>query len=218
VTTPTSNHAVQPYKIGLFGGTFDPIHVGHVAPVRAARAALGLERVFFLPTAHPPHKAARRFAPALARFAMVELALLDEEGMFASTHELREEPSYTVETLEHFGAELPGADLHLILGSDSLAEIQTWRRWRELPRLARLVVLTRPGSEAALRPQVLPAPLRAAWETGRVLLVEHEPVPVSATELRLALTMGAEPPAGSLHPRVLDYARKYRLYDETSAR
>ena len=206
------------YKIGLFGGSFDPIHIGHVAPVRAARLALGLERVFFLPTAQPPHKPGQRFAPALSRFAMVELALLGEEGLFASTHELREEPSYTVETLEHFQAELPGADLHLILGSDSLAEIQTWRRWRELPRLARLVVLTRPGSEDALRPQTLAAPLRAAWETGRVLLVEHEPVAVSATELRLSLAVGGEPPPGALHPLVLDYARKYRLYDETSAR
>lgn len=207
-----------PHKVGLFGGSFDPIHVGHVAPVRAARAALGLERVFFLPTAHPPHKASRRFAPALARFAMVELALLGEEGMFASTHELGPEPAYTVDTLEHFRAELPGADLHLILGSDSLAELPSWRRWQELPRLARLVVLTRPGSEDALRPQTLPAVLRAAWQTGRVLVVEHEPVPVSATELRAVLARGGEPPAGSMHPLVLDYARKYRLYDETSAR
>jgi len=205
-------------RVGLFGGSFDPIHAGHVAPVRAARAAFSLERVFFLPTGNPPHKSGRRFAPALARFAMVELALLGEEGLFTSTHELRDEPSYTVETLEHFQAELPGADLHLILGSDSLAEIQSWRRWRELPRLARLVVLTRPGSEEALRPQTLAAPLRAAWETGRVLLVEHEPVPVSATELRAVLARGEHPPAGTIHPLVLDYARKYRLYDETPAR
>jgi nicotinate-nucleotide adenylyltransferase len=123
-----------------------------------------------------------------------------------------------VETLEHFQAELPGADLHLILGSDSLADIQSWRRWRELPRLARLVVLTRPGSEDALRPQTLAAPLRAAWETGRVFLVEHDPVAVSATELREIIARGEQPPAGSIHPLVLDYARKYRLYDETSAR
>lgn len=206
------------HKVGLFGGSFDPIHMGHVAPVRAARAALGLERVFFLPTAQPPHKAARRFAPALARFAMVELALLHEEGLFASTHELGPQPAYTVETLEHFRAELPGADLHLIVGSDSLAELESWRRWRELPRLARLVVLTRPGSEGALRPELLPAELRAAWQAGRLLTVEHEPVPVSATALRAVLAAGDEPPAGSMHSLVLNYARKYRLYDETSAR
>ena len=206
------------HKIGLFGGSFDPIHVGHVAPVRAVRAALALERVFFLPTAHPPHKAARRFAPALARFAMVELALLDEEGLFVSTHELGAQTAYTVETLEHFRAELPGADLHLILGSDSLAQLQSWRRWRELPGLARLVVLTRPGSEAALSPDSLPAELRAALDEGRIVAVAHQPVAMSATELRAILARGGEPPAGSLHPLVLNYARKYRLYDETPAR
>ena len=205
-------------RVGLFGGSFDPIHLGHVAPVRAARAALGLDRVFFLPTAHPPHKPGRHFAPALARFAMVELALLGEEGMFVSTHELGPEPAYTVETLEHFHAELPAVDLHLILGSDSLAQLPNWRRWRELPQLARLVVLTRPGSEAALRPESLPAELRAAFDDGRLVAVEHEPVAVSATELRAILARGEEPPAGSLHPLVLDYARKYRLYDETPAR
>ena len=205
-------------RIGLFGGSFDPIHAGHVEPVRAARVALGLDRVFFLPTAHPPHQSGRHFAPALARFAMVELALRGEEGMFASTHELGEAPAYTVETLEHFHGELPGVDLHLILGSDSLAALTSWKRWRELPRLARLVVLTRPGSEAALRPESLPPELRDALDDGRLVAVEHPPVDVSATELRAVLARGGEPPAGSLHPLVLSYARKYRLYDETPPR
>jgi nicotinate-nucleotide adenylyltransferase len=204
--------------IGLFGGSFDPIHAGHVAPVRAARAALGLERVFFLPTAHPPHKAGLRFAPALARYAMVELALLGEEGLFVSTHELGAGPAYTVETLEHFHAELPGSDLHLLLGGDSLAELPSWRRWRELPSLAKLVVLTRPGWEGAACVGALPAALQAAAGAGRLLFVEHEPVAVSATELRAKLAAGEEPPAGAMHPLVLDYARKYRLYDETTAR
>lgn len=205
-------------RIGLFGGSFDPIHAGHVALVRAARAALGLERVFFLPTAHPPHKPARRFAPALARYAMAELALLDEEGLFVSTHELGSDPAYTIETLEHFHAELPGSDLHLLLGGDSLAELPSWRRWRELPVLARLVVLTRPGWERAARREALPPELQAAADAGRLLFVEHEPVPVSATALRAALAAGETPPAGAMHPLVLDYARKYRLYDETTAR
>ncbi|HEV8240656.1 MAG TPA: nicotinate (nicotinamide) nucleotide adenylyltransferase [Thermoanaerobaculia bacterium] len=205
-------------RVGLFGGSFDPIHAGHVAPVRAARAALELDRVFFLPTAHPPHKSGRNFAPALARFAMVELALLGEEGMFVSTHELGAEPAYTVETLEHFHAELPAVDLHLILGSDSLAQLPSWRRWREIPKLARLVVLTRPGSEPPLNNGSLAPELRAAFDDGRIVAVEHEPIDLSATALRAILARGEEPPAGSLHPLVLDYARKYRLYDETPAR
>jgi nicotinate-nucleotide adenylyltransferase len=200
-------------RIGLFGGSFDPIHCGHVAPVQAARAALGLDRVFFLPTAHPPHKTGRRFAPPLARFAMVEMALLDEEGLFVSTWELRDEASYSVETLEHFTHELPGADLHLILGSDSLADLTTWRRWDELTGLARLVVLARPGWDpAAVRAGLAPA-LQEAWDVGRIVAVEHPPVDVSATAIRAALAAGDAPPPGCLDTRVLDYARKYRLYE-----
>jgi nicotinate-nucleotide adenylyltransferase len=205
-------------RVGLFGGTFDPIHAGHVTPVRAARAAVALERVFFLPTAVPPHKPGRRVAPATARFAMVELALLHEEGFFVSTHELGPEPAYTVETLEYFHRELPGADLHLLLGSDSLAALPGWRRWQELPQLATLLVLTRPGSESALRLDALPGELREALDSGRLVFVEHEPVAVSATALRAALGAGEDPPPGAMHPLVLDYARKYRLYDETTAR
>lgn len=202
-------------RIGLFGGTFDPIHRGHVEPVRAARVALHLDRVFFLPTAHPPHKAERRFAPPLARFAMAELALLDEEAMFVSTHELRDQPVYTVETLEHFTHELPGAELHLIIGSDSLAALTTWRRWQELSRLARIVVLARPGWEPDAVRDTLQAELRQAWDVGRIVAVVHEPLAISATAIRAALAAGDAPPAGSLHPRVLNYARKYRLYEAT---
>ena len=100
-------------KIGLFGGSFDPIHRGHVEPVREARRRLGLERVIYLPTATPPHKPRRALAPALARFAMVELALLGEEGLYVSAHELTpERPAYTVETLEHFRRQMPEAELH----------------------------------------------------------------------------------------------------------
>ena len=202
-------------KVGLFGGSFDPIHVGHVAPVREARRRLGLDRVYFLPTAQPPHKPGRRRAPALHRFAMVELALLAEPGLLVSGHELVERPSYTVETLEHFHAAWPGADLHLLLGADSLAELTSWRRWQELPRLARLVVLARPGWEwAAVEPRLDPV-LRAASAAGRLVTVENEPQPFSSTAVREALARGVQPPPGSVHPLVLDYARKYRLYDET---
>jgi nicotinate-nucleotide adenylyltransferase len=201
-------------RIGLFGGSFDPIHAGHVEPVRAARRALGLDRVFFLPTAHPPHKSGRRFAPPLARFAMAEMALLAEDGLFVSTWELRDEAVYTVVTLEHFTHELTGADLHLLLGSDSLAALATWRRWQELPRLARLVVLARPGWDpAAVRATLLPE-LQHAWDIGRILAVEHPPVDVSATAIRAQLAAGETPRAGCVHPRVLDYARKYRLYED----
>src|SRR5947208_4241718 len=101
-------------KVGLFGGSFDPIHRGHIEPVRKARRALGLDRVIYLPTARPPHKPGGALAPAPARYAMVELALLFEDGLCASAYELTaDRPAYTIETLEHFRAELPDAELFL---------------------------------------------------------------------------------------------------------
>jgi len=186
-------------KLGLFGGTFDPIHRGHVEPVRAARRALGLDRVLYLPTALPPHKPKRELAPAHARYAMVELALLGEEGLYADPYELTlDRPAYTAETLEHFRRAWPDADLHLLLGADSYLELPTWRRWRELPELARIVVLARPGSDV---------------ETGGdVIRLEQPPVDVSASEIRARLAAGQDPPPGALHPLVLDYVRKYDLY------
>ncbi len=141
-------------KLGLFGGSFDPIHCGHVEPVKEACRRLGLERVIYLPTAVPPHKPVRRLAPPLARYAMVELALLHEEALHVSPYELTlDRPAFTAETLEHFRRELPAAELHLLIGGDSFFELPHWVRWRDVVAAARLVVLSRPGWDlAALAP------------------------------------------------------------------
>src|SRR4029078_4341633 len=95
------------------------------------------------------HSARPALPAPLAPFPLSEWPLLEEPRLFASTFELRDEPSYTIQTLEHFTGELPGAELHLVIGSDSLAELHTWRRWQELASLARIVVLARPGWEPA---------------------------------------------------------------------
>lgn len=200
-------------KLGLFGGSFDPIHAGHVAPVQDARTAAGLDRVLYLPTARPPHKPGREFAPAWRRFCMVELALLDEPGLYASARELTPDREvFTIDTVEALAAELPDAELHLVIGSDSLAELETWRRWRDLIERVRLVVVVRPGSEPEAIAPGLPPELRSRLEAGRIRFVAQRPLPWSATALRETLKRGEEPPAGALHPRVLDYIRKYRLY------
>src|ERR1700674_2750091 len=137
-------------KVGLFGGSFDPIHCGHLEPVKEARRLLGLEGVIYLPTAIPPHKPGRLLAPPLARYAMVEMAILAEEGLYASPYELTlDRPAYTAETLEHFQRELPAAELHLLIGSDSFFELPHWVRWRDIAAAARLVVLARPGWDLA---------------------------------------------------------------------
>ena len=199
-------------RIGLFGGSFDPIHQGHVEPVREAQRRLGLDRVVFLPTATPPHKPDRSFAPALARFAMVELALLDLSELQVSTHELTlDRPAYTVETLAHFRQLEPDAEIFLILGADSFLEFTSWVRWRETLDLVPLVVLTRPGFQSD-PPPVLAPELQAAVDAGRVHFVANSPLAASSTEVRQRLAAGDALPEGWLSPRVLAYAAKYRLY------
>jgi nicotinate-nucleotide adenylyltransferase len=198
-------------KIGLFGGSFDPIHRGHVDPVQEARRELGLERVIYLPTAVPPHKPGRILAPAYARYTMVELALLQEEGLYVSTHELTlGRPAYTVETLEHFRREMPDADLHLLIGGDSFADLDHWVRWREIAAAARLVVLARPGwslDEASLPPQLV-----ELARSERVCFVTGKPVDISSTRLRELFSRGETPPPGSVPDLVVRYVQKYDLY------
>jgi nicotinate-nucleotide adenylyltransferase len=217
-------------KIGIFGGSFDPIHWGHVRPVQEARRRLGLDKVVYLPTAAPPHKrepALTPIAPAAARYAMVEMALLPEERLYASHHELRPgEPSYTVETLERFHREGEAAglalELHLILGADSLAELHTWRRWREILALARLVVLDRPGAELGaagiargrLAPELAEI-LEPLFDRGEIALVEDTLVDLSSTGIRHRLaeeSYDGEWMEEAMPPLVVDYLRKYRFY------
>ncbi|HVT18057.1 MAG TPA: nicotinate (nicotinamide) nucleotide adenylyltransferase [Thermoanaerobaculia bacterium] len=199
-------------RVGLFGGSFDPIHRGHLEPVQEARRDLGLDRVIYLPTALPPHKPRRRHASPWARYAMVELALLAEEGLFASAFELTlDRPAYTIDTVEHFRRELPEAELHLLVGGDSFADLPQWFRWRDIVAAVHLAVLARPGwdleGEAAL-----PAELAELVRGGRVKLLCQPPVAVSSTLLRELLARGEPPPAGWLPDLVLDFIRKYDLY------
>lgn len=200
-------------RLGLFGGSFDPIHRGHLEPVEAVRRALDLDRVIYLPTAQPPHKKDRRFAPAHARFAMVELALLDRPGCFASPFELTPgRTAFTVDTVLQYREIHPEAELFLILGADSLLNFSTWRRWREIARLAELAVMVRPGWSLETLPADLPGELRELIEGERVHPLENPPVDVSSSELRQRLVGGAESAAGSLPDLVLRYINKYALY------
>jgi nicotinate-nucleotide adenylyltransferase len=200
-------------RIGFFGGSFDPIHQGHVQPVLEAQRGLALDRVIYLPTATPPHKPGRSFAPAPARYAMVELALLDQDALQVSPHELTlDRPAYTVATLEHFRDTFPDAELFLIIGADSFLEITSWMRWEEILDLAQLVVLARPGFRAGLASPALAPRLRAAVDAGRVHFLENEPLSASATEIRRRLAAGEAIPDGWLSPRVVRYLSKYSLY------
>ncbi|HVR28726.1 MAG TPA: nicotinate-nucleotide adenylyltransferase [Thermoanaerobaculia bacterium] len=200
-------------KIGLFGGSFDPIHWGHIRPVLEALEELGLERVVYLPTGLPPHKPDRRLAPALARYAMTELAVLAFERLWVSGLELSETaPSYTVDTLLHFRREYPGDKLHLLIGADSLQELRSWHRFEEILETADVAVLARPGATLAARREDAGALPPTALVPARIRLVANRPLDISSTEVRRCLARGERPPAGWVPDPVVDFALKYRLY------
>jgi nicotinate-nucleotide adenylyltransferase len=141
---------VVPGSVGIFGGTFDPIHVAHLAVAEEAADALGLERVLFVPAGKPPHKPGRPISAAADRLAMVELAIVGNERFAVDRVELdRVGPSYTVDTLEsmravRLAAGLPD-DLRLILSAEAFLGLMTWREPHRVVELARLVVAPRDG-------------------------------------------------------------------------
>lgn len=198
-------------RIGLYGGSFDPVHWGHLLPVLAARERMALDQVIYLPTAEPPHKKGQRFAPASARFAMVELALLEHPDLVVSDYEMRQAASYTVETLEHFRRERPADQLFLLIGLDSWNELDTWRRFEDLPKLAELVVMARAGNVPE-SPEASPPALRRAVQDGRVHFVEGPEIGLASRQLRRAWAAGEPATAEEVPPLVLDYLRKYGLY------
>lgn len=133
-------------QLGVLGGTFDPIHLGHLRAAEEAREALGLDQVLFLPARTPPHKGHRPITPAPARLELVRHAVADNPGFAVSDLELnRAGPSYSVDTLRHLRQSL-GADdrLWFLLGEDAFREVHTWRRYAELFHLADFGVLRRP--------------------------------------------------------------------------
>src|SRR5918992_2750325 len=139
----------QARRISLYGGSFDPVHLGHLAVARSLSELFALDEVLFIPAHVAPHKRGRRVSPALHRFAMLALATQGEPRLRLSTVELEApERPYTVETLAHFvEAEGSEARLFLVMGADSWEEITTWREWERVLSLAEHLVVTRPGYE-----------------------------------------------------------------------
>ena len=136
-------------RVGVFGGTFDPIHIGHLVAAEETRVQLSLERVVFVPAGLPPHKLANHISPVEHRLAMVQLAIASNPYFTVSRVDIdRFGPCYTVDTMELLRDEWgPGTELYFIMGSDSLADILTWHKPERLIRLCRLAVVKRPGYE-----------------------------------------------------------------------
>ncbi len=134
---------------GLFGGTFNPLHRGHLDVIAHVKESFNLTRVHLIPSAIPPHKSFTDLAPARDRFEMVERSIAGIDGLVASDVELnRKGPSFTVDTVNHFRKNLPtGTGLRLIVGSDAFFEMDTWQQSREIFGLISIIVMIRPGQD-----------------------------------------------------------------------
>ena len=212
--------------IGVMGGTFDPIHFGHLRLAEDMADALGLERVLFVPAGQPPHRGAPRTA-ASHRLEMVRRAIAGNPRFVADAREVqRPHPSYTVDTLISLRTELGDAQpLWLLLGADAFLDLPGWHEWRRLFELANIAVAERPGeqlmqSDAIMEPlksevsQRQPADGPAAGPSGSVLLRATPPLDISATAIRGILAR-----RGSvrylLPDAVLDYIHEHQLYTIT---
>lgn len=170
-------------KIGILGGTFDPPHVGHLIVAEHVRAELGLDRVYFIPAVIPPHKQRRDdIAPAETRLELLRLAVADNPAFAVSDLEVRRGGiSYTVDTLRALRLEHPSDAFYLLVGMDNLSEFGSWKEPDMIQRIARVVVMTRPGFEAD--PEIV--------DRGRNMIVCAVPqIGISSSDVRQKLGKG----------------------------
>ncbi len=196
-------------RLGLLGGTFDPVHRGHLALARAARDELGLDEVLFLPAGQPWRKAGQMIASNEHRLAMLRRALEGEAAFQVSRLELeRPGPSYTADTLEALRDDRPEDELLFLLGEDALMDLPNWERPRLIPELARLAVARRADSS----PEALEEAERRLPGLGeRIVWLNMSVVAVSATEIRERVREG-QPIGGLVPATVEEYIRMQGLY------
>ncbi|MCX6559518.1 MAG: nicotinate-nucleotide adenylyltransferase [Candidatus Aminicenantes bacterium] len=217
----------RPRRIAIFGGTFDPIHAGHLRSARIVGRRFGLDRILFVPASIPPHKARPDMAPAAERYRMVQLAVAGRGGWTVSPVEIRAGgTSYSIRTIERMRRRFPGAHLFFITGADAFRDIKTWREWERVLRSCVFIVTTRPGAglEASVRglgPKYAGC-IRKLGRTGsvredelipgRIFLLPIDALSVSSTEIRKRARL--DRPLGRLAPpAVAAHIRARRLYE-----
>jgi nicotinate-nucleotide adenylyltransferase len=188
-------------KLGLFGGSFDPVHLGHLLVARAAREEAALDRIFFIPAAQSPFKSAATSASAQERLRLLRLALAGDTTAQVDDREVqRGGISFSIDTVRAYAGEFPGAELFYLIGADQTSQLHLWREATELARLVQFLIIPRPGEVIA----DLAPPFR-----GRAL--RGFPLGVSSSEIRRRTKAGMSidhlvPPA------VAEAVRNYRLY------
>jgi len=223
----------QRKRIAIYGGTFDPVHSGHLEVGRRVSEFFAIDEFLFMPARLAPHKVGQEAASALDRYAMLALATQNESRLSVSRFEL-DGPGkqYTVDTLAHFRASYGElVDLFFVMGADSWAEITTWREWQRLLTLANLIVVTRPGHETViedfagatsqivdLRGENNPAAVETVEaEAPKIFVTDAVMMDISATAVRRAARAEEEEELKRLvPPSVADYIRKYGLYRNTN--
>jgi nicotinate-nucleotide adenylyltransferase len=167
-------------RLGIYGGSFDPVHLGHLLVAQAALEELGLDRLFFIPAARSPFKPAHHFAPGPVRLQLLRLALAGQTNCEVDDQEIRRGGiSYTVDTLRDYAQRFPDAKLFCLVGADNVAKLNAWRDAADLARLADFVAVPRPGDATS----VFPAPFR-----GHIL--KGFPFGVSSSEIRARIKAG----------------------------
>lgn len=211
-----------PSAIGLLGGTFDPIHHGHLAVARAVREQLALDQVLLIPASRPPHKLHYPITPFASRVAMIQAALLCEPAMTLSLIERDTNgPSYSIDTLERLAVTLGGRQSYFIIGADAFADIGSWKRFRDIPRLTNLVVVNRDEARLGLAEAVLrrhfPEFDQAAtgvWQTsghGDIRFLSMPRVAISSTMIRDLVSRGQDI-SGLVPATVAETIARYGLY------
>jgi nicotinate-nucleotide adenylyltransferase len=211
--------------VGVYGGSFDPIHRGHVEPALEAARRLGLDRVVLVPAHAPPHKPDGPTVSAYHRFAMAALATAPHHELLVDDFEVsRGGTTYTIDTLAYFRALFPRDEVVLVLGSDSLASFATWRAWRQMAETTRVAVLEREPWDRTRTAREVPPELASRFAPGgatfvsapasmTILWAGNPPVTISSTWLRSALREGKPEAADALPPAVASYLRKHGLYE-----
>lgn len=188
-------------RLGIFGGTFDPVHAAHIAIAEAATDKFALDRVLVIPAANPPHKSGAT-ASFEHRFRMLQLACAGRPELEPSLLEAGEARSYSINTIEKIRKDVGWyCDLFFIIGADAFADIHTWHRWRDVIASVEFIVVTRPSASYY------------APDDARVHVLADVLLPVSSSDVRASIAAGVHPP--SLPDPVYEYIREHELYGST---